>query len=71
MISINSDSHTILDQRTLTLEDKVVYDGEEGRASDDLTATNQFDNCTGDVEYLSRADQFANYDRPPPLLPPW
>lgn len=63
VISINSDSHTILDQRTLTLEDKIVYDGEEGRASDDLTATNQFDDCAGDVEYLSRADHFANYDR--------
>lgn len=61
MISINSDSHTILDQRVFTLEEKIVYDGEEGRASDDLTATNQFDDCAGDVEYLSRADHFANY----------
>ena len=61
VISLNSDSHTILDQRILTLDDKVVYDAEEGRASDDLTATNQFDDCAGDVEYLSRADHFANY----------
>ena len=63
VISINSDSHTILDQRILTLDDKVVYDGVEGRASDDLTATNQFDDCAGDVEYLSRTDHFANYDK--------
>ena len=63
VISINSDSHTILDQRILTLDDKAVYDGEEGRASDDLTATNQFDACAGNVEYLSRADHFANYDQ--------
>ena len=63
IISVNSDSHTILDQKTLTLAAGIVYDGEEGRASDDLTATNRFDDCAGDVEYLSRADHFANYDR--------
>ncbi|MCD8161730.1 MAG: glycoside hydrolase family 3 C-terminal domain-containing protein [Clostridiales bacterium] len=62
IISINSDSHTILDQRTYTLDEKIVYDGEDGRSSDEVTATNLFDDAAGDVEYLSRADCFANWD---------
>lgn len=38
-----------------------LYDGEEGRSTDVLTATNQFDDAAGDVTYLSRANGFANY----------
>ena len=61
VISINSDSHNILDSDTYTVDSTVVYNGEEGRSTDDLTATNQFDFAEGDVTYLSRADGFANY----------
>ena len=61
VISINSDSHTVLDQKTYTADADVVYEGENKRASDDTAATNVFEDAKGDVTYLSRADHFANY----------
>ena len=61
-ISINSDSHTVLDQKTYTADKDVVYKGENKRASDDTAASNVFENAKGDVTYLSRADHFANYE---------
>ena len=61
-ISINSDSHTVLDQKTYTADDDVVYKEENKRASDDTAATNVFEDAKGDVTYLSRADHFANYE---------
>ena len=62
VISINSDSHTVLDQKTYTADADVVYEGENKRASDDTAATNVFEDAKGDVTYLSRADHFANYE---------
>ena len=61
-ISINSDSHTALDQKTYTADKDVVYKGENKRASDYTAATNVFEDAKGDVTYLSRADHFANYE---------
>ena len=61
-ISINSDSHTVLDQKTYTADKDVVYKGENKRTSDDTAATNVFEDAKGDVTYLSRADHFANYE---------
>ncbi len=61
-ISIRTDSHNIISEQVYAVPATVVYDGEAGRSSDELTATNQFDFATGEVTYLSRADQFANYD---------
>ena len=62
VISINSDSHTVLDQKTYTADKDVVYKGENKRASDNTAATNVFEDAKGDVTYLSRADHFANYE---------
>ena len=62
VISINSDSHTVLDQKTYTADADVVYEGENKRASDDTAATNVFEDAKGDITYLSRADHFANYE---------
>ena len=62
VISINSDSHTVLDQKTYTADADVVYKGENKRASDDTAATNVFEDAKGDITYLSRADHFANYE---------
>ncbi|MDD3361211.1 MAG: glycoside hydrolase family 3 N-terminal domain-containing protein [Hespellia sp.] len=61
-ISINADSHTELDSEVYHVADTKTYDGEEGRDSDVLTATNQFDDASGTATYLSRADGFANYE---------
>ena len=62
VISINSDSHTVLDQKTYTVDKDVVYKGENKRSSDDTAATNVFEDAKGDVTYLLRADHFANYE---------
>ena len=62
VISINSDSHTVMDQKTYTADKDVVYKGENKRASDDTAAINVFEDAKGDVTYLSRADHFANYE---------
>ena len=59
IISINSDSHTVLDSRVYNVPETIVYD--EGRSTDLTAPTNQFENVEGDVTYLSRADGFANY----------
>ena len=62
IISVNSDSHTILDQQTYNVGETIRYEGENKRDSDQITAVNQFEDVAGDVTYLSRADGFANYD---------
>ena len=59
IISINSDSHSVLDSRVYNVPETIVYD--EGRSNDLTAPTNQFENVEGDVTYLSRADHFANY----------
>ena len=59
VISINSDSHTVLDSRVYNVPETIVYD--EGRSTDLTAPANQFENVEGDATYLSRADHFANY----------
>ncbi|MCF2596214.1 glycoside hydrolase family 3 N-terminal domain-containing protein [Pseudoflavonifractor phocaeensis] len=59
VISINADSHTILDSETYTVSSTISY--KDGRDSDQTPATRLFDFAEGDVTYLSRADGFANY----------
>lgn len=61
-ISVNSDSHTVLDQQIYTQDETVRYEGDNKREGDQIAATNQFEDVAGDVTYLSRADGFANYD---------
>ena len=61
VISVNADSHTILDQKTYKLADTVTYNESNPRKSDDVAATNQLQDAQGDVIFLSRADKFANY----------
>ncbi len=60
-ISINSDSHNVIDQKTYTVADTIVYDENNARSTDETVATNQFDYARGDVTYLSRANGFENY----------
>lgn len=64
VVSINKDSHNVIDSTTITVDADVIYNDENDgkRQSDAITATNQFDFAKGDVEYLSRADGFANYE---------
>ena len=60
-ISINKDSHNVIDSKTYSVGTTVTYDGTNKRSSDKITATNAFDYANGGLEYLSRADGFANY----------
>ena len=61
-ISIQSDSHHVIDSEKINVADTITYDSESNTHNNDQTvATNQFDYAAGDVTYLSRANHFANY----------
>ncbi|MDD7674368.1 MAG: glycoside hydrolase family 3 C-terminal domain-containing protein [Oscillospiraceae bacterium] len=62
VVSINSDSHTVIDSRTYTVGSDVVYS--DGRSTDLTPASNQFGFAenTEQITYLSRKDGFANYE---------
>lgn len=59
-ISLRSDSHTVIDSRTVTIEQDVIYnDANAGaRSSDGIAATNLFDDVSfgESLTYVSRAD---------------
>ena len=57
-ISVNSDSHTVLDSKTYTVGGTITYS--TGRKSDDKAAVTVLADARGEVEYLSRKDNFAN-----------
>ncbi len=60
VLSVRSDSHTVLAEETFNVPSDVIYDG--GRSTDQTAVTNQFqDYSRGDFTQLSRADGFANY----------
>lgn len=61
VISINADSHTVLDSKVYNVASDIVYDASNKRGSDAVAATNEFDFAEGEITYLSRADGFANY----------
>ncbi|MDO4621059.1 MAG: glycoside hydrolase family 3 N-terminal domain-containing protein, partial [Lachnospiraceae bacterium] len=61
-LSVKSDSHNILDSETYKVDSTIVYSGDNHRTSDNITATNLFDEARGEVTYLSRKDGFANFD---------
>ena len=60
-ISINSDSHNVIDSQTYTVASTVTYDESNPRSTDETATVNEFAYAEGDVTYLSRADGFANY----------
>ena len=62
VISLRSDSHNVIDSRIYNVADTITYSGDNARSTDLTTAANQFDFAEGDIEYLSRADGFANFD---------
>lgn len=61
-LSVRSDSHTVEDEETFTVEKDIDY-SKDGRESDLETAVNQFEEYSrGDFVQLSRKDGFANYE---------
>ena len=62
VISINADSHTVIDSATVNVPETITYDTEDNtHDGDQVVATNAFDEANGGLTYLSRADGFANY----------
>ena len=53
-ISINRDSHNMIDSKAVTVDSPVTYGKGNHRRSDRADVTNQFDNAEGHVTYLSR-----------------
>ena len=62
VISIRSDSHNIIDEKTYNVKDSIVYNESNKRSTDEEAAVSRLADSEGDVEYLSRADGFANYE---------
>lgn len=60
-ISLRTDSHTVVDTKTYTVDETITYDETNPRSDDEVAATNQLDAANGGLVYLSRADGFANY----------
>ena len=60
-LSIRSDSHTVIDERTFTLSVDKDFSG-SGRSSDHTAPVNRFDYMESGHPTLSRKDGFANYD---------
>lgn len=61
-ISINSDSHNVIDSVTYTVDEDIVYDEANPRSTDLTAAVNQFGYADGHLTYLSRKDGFKSYD---------
>lgn len=66
-ISLRSDSHTVLESRTLTIEQDRIYNDENdgARSSDLIAAVNQFDYASfgENTNYLSRADWAGTFPK--------
>lgn len=60
-ISLRTDSHTVVDTKTYNVDETITYGEDNARSTDEVAATNLFDEARGDLTYLSRADGFANY----------
>ena len=60
-ISLRTDSHTVVDTKTYTIDETITYGEGNARSTDETVATNQLDFANGGITYLSRADGFANY----------
>ncbi|MCX7658257.1 MAG: glycoside hydrolase family 3 C-terminal domain-containing protein, partial [Oscillospiraceae bacterium] len=60
-ISIRSDSHNVIEEKTYNVASNVVYGENNPRSTDKVAAVSQFSDAEGHVKYLSRKDGFANY----------
>lgn len=61
-ISLRTDAHTVVSEDVYTVEDTIIYDRDNLHNGDVEVADNKLDFAEGSVNYLSRADGFANYE---------
>lgn len=60
-ISVRTDSHSIVDEKTVNVASTITYNSEDNTHNGDaIVATNVFDDANGGLNYLSRTDHFAN-----------
>lgn len=62
IISLRTDSHTVVDSRIYQAPETIVYDESNTHNGDIAVAENRFDFAEGEVVYLSRKDGFANFE---------
>lgn len=55
-IKLMKNAHEAIDSRTYEVKNTIVYGGDNKRPSDQVTATNVFDDALGGLTYVSRAD---------------
>lgn len=53
-IKLMNNSHDVIDSKNYEVAKDIVFNQENKRESDQLSATNQFEDAKGDVQYLSR-----------------
>lgn len=62
LISLRTDSHTVVDEQTYTVDADVIYDENNTHNGDLVVADSKLAEISeGEITYLSRADGFANY----------
>lgn len=55
-IKLMNNAHDVIDSKEFNVDEKVVYNEENKRSSDEIAATNAFDYAEGDLVYVSRSD---------------
>ena len=65
VVSLRTDSHTVVDERTVVISETVAFEGDNARSTDEVTATNQFqesdDYMTGESTILTRSDWAGSF----------
>lgn len=61
-IQIKNNSHDVLGTRSFNLNKEVVYNSDNKRPTDKVAAKDEFQDAQGKVTYLSRKNNFANYN---------
>jgi beta-glucosidase len=60
-IKLMNNAHVLISSQEFDVPDTIIYGKNNKRASDAQAALNQFSFAHGDITYLSRANNFANY----------
>ncbi len=57
-IKLMNNAHDVIDSRVVSVDSDIIYDESNPRSTDEIAATNQFDDVSNgnDVTYVSRAD---------------
>ena len=61
-VSLQTDSHIIVDTDTYTVDDEVVYNSDNKRSTDEVAATNAFDFAEGDITFAGRNFEYYSED---------